>query len=140
MRDRPFTKLFIAVGIFVIVSLVVAHFRHGFNILALVGVLIGILISAACIDRCLWPDRSGGSAFRRFISLLDFSVAGLLTTLFVFGTFDFPTPKWMVLLFFALCLCKGLYLWFEYHRSARRKDTMDPLQMRLIERNRDHVV
>jgi hypothetical protein len=140
MRDRPFTKLFIAVSIFVIVSLVFAHFRHGFNIIDLAGVLIGTLISAACLDHFIWPDRSGGPVLRRFVSFLDFSIAGFLTVLFLLGTYNLPRPKWMVLLFAILCLGKAFYLWFEHRKNKRLKNTTDSLQMRFIETNRDRVV
>ena len=140
MRDRPFTKLFIAIGVFVVVSLVFAHFRHGFNIIGLVGVLIGTVGSAACLNDFIWPIRSGSSALRRLVSLLDFAIVGLLTTLFLLGANNLSSPRWVALAFTVLCVCKAFYLWFEHRQNKLRKNTVDSLQARLIERNRKRVV
>ena len=138
MRDRPLTNLCIAIALFVVVSLVGAHFRHGFNSVDLLGVFIGTLGSYVCFGNFIWPDRAIGPASGRIGSLLSFGAVGMLTALFLLDTYNITNPSWMEFAFYFLCGCYALYAWIQRRKNARRNDMTNSLQMRLIAKNRDH--
>jgi Ca2+/Na+ antiporter len=137
MKDRPFTKLLIALGIFVVVAFVFSHFRHGIYLTDLAGLLLCTLFSAAGLDHLIWPRRSDRSAFRRAGLLLDLIIIGLIATWILFAAFKTPKPIWLMVVFLVFCAGKLIYLWIEHRREARRAGTMDPLQSRLIQKHRD---
>jgi len=130
MENRPFTKLFISLAIFVIVACILAKFRHGFGGAALFGALIGTVGSGACLDRFIWPSHNS----KRSILFFDFILVVLFTTCFFLAAFDLPGSRWLFAFGLAVCLLKGFYLW----RGRRRLDA-ETLQARLLQKHHDNA-